>query len=216
VFAPWVQIPGVPASGPVPTATRTVPASALAAAGCARIDAAGNPNVAPAGDAGLSTYAIGVTQAYSTADRAALNVAGVNVARYFNNTSVVKLYGFRTLSEDPLHTQMNWARLDMAIFADAQRIGEQVAGWAQIDARDQVFSRFQGALTGMLTSYFTKDALYGQQPEDAFTVDVGPDVNTITTRQAGQINAALAVKRAPVGEFVNIGVVSVALATPLG
>lgn len=215
LFAPWIQIPGVPAGGPIPTATRTVPQSAMVAAGCARVDAGSNPNIAPAGDAGTSSYAIGVTQAYSDADRAALNAAGVNVARYFNGVARVKLYGFRTLSADPLHIQMNWARLDMAIFADAGRIGRQVAGWAQIDQRDQVFSRLQGALTGMLTSYFTKGALYGGNPNDSFTVNVGPDINTLATRQAGQINAAIALKRSPVGEFVNIGVISVALSTPL-
>jgi len=215
LFAPWIQIPGVPAGGPIPTATRTVPPSAMVAAGCARVDSGSNPNIAPAGDAGTSSYAIGVTQAYSDADRATLNAAGVNVARYFNGTARVKLYGFRTLSADPLHIQMNWARLDMAIFADARRIGAQVAGWAQIDQRDQVFSRLQGALTGMLTSYFTKGALYGGNPNDSFTVNVGPDINTLATRQAGQINAAIALKRSPVGEFVNIGVISVALAQSL-
>ncbi|MCD2193519.1 hypothetical protein LQ327_09000 [Actinomycetospora endophytica] len=209
IFAPWVKIPGVPAQGPIPTALRTVPPCALAAAGCSRVDAAGNPNVAPAGDSGVSSYAVGVTQVFSESDRANLNQAGVNVVRYFNGAQQVKLYGFRTLSQDPLHIQMNWARLDMAIFSDAARIGEQVAGWAQIDARDQVFAAFKGALTGMLSNYWMANALYGVDPSDAFSVDVGSDVNTVATRQAGQINASIAVKRSPVGEFVNIGVVSV-------
>lgn len=215
LFAPWVKVPGVPASGPIPTSLRIVPPSALAAAGCARVDAASNPNVAPAGDQGVSSFAIGVTQVFSEDDRAKLNQAGVNVVRYFNGTQQVKLYGFRSLSVDPLHTQLNWGRLDMSVFFDAARIGEQVAGWAQIDGRDQVFTALKGALTGMLSSYWSANALYGASAADSFLVDVGPDVNTLVTRQAGQINAAIALKRSAVGEFVNIGVISVPLAQTL-
>jgi hypothetical protein len=218
-FAGWVTIPGAPTGTPIPPAPRSVPPSALAAGVTAATDGLTyeggicNPNVAPAGANGVAAYAIGVSQVYSDADRGVLNTAGIGVIRSI--AGVVQLYGFRTMSADPTWLQANWSRLRMALTNDAQAIASNIAEFAEIDAKGQIFGRLSGALAGMLSQYYNKGALYGANANLAFKVNVGPNVNTLSTIAAGQINAVLEVKRSPSAEYVNILIANVPIAQPL-
>lgn len=129
--APWAVVPGV-----APGTLRTVPWSAIQAGLCARNDAAGNPNQAAAGQWGVTQYAVDLPIDFSATDAETLMYAGVNTAR--SVYGVIQNYGFRTLV-DPAGVrsqwlEANWARLNMAIVADCDAVGQGFV-FAQIDGR---------------------------------------------------------------------------------
>ena len=206
-FGPWVIIPGLTSSNPgstSPIPNRVVPPSALVAALMAANDVTNDANTPAAGNNGQSTYAIGVTQTYNATDRASLNAAGVNIVR--NLAGVVTLYGYRSLSLDPNWLYLNWCRMRMQMINDFGVIGENFV-FDEIDGKGQLFSTFNGALSGKCQKYWVDGSLYGATAQDAFSVNTGPQVNTPTTIANNQINAVVSVRLSPFGETVNINVV---------
>ena len=209
LLAPWVIYPGLAAG-----TTRTVAPSAFQAGRIAAAEAAGrNPNEAAAGALGVSAQAVGISQAaWTDADRETLNEAGVSVFRLFKGS--VTIYGDRTLV-NPL-TDSNWksfanSRLIMAIAAACDDVMDAF-DFAQIDGRGNVFAKLGGELRGRaLLPFYQAEALYGETPEDAFLVDVGPDVNTPSTIANGEIKAKVAVTVSPNGERLNVEIVKRAL-----
>lgn len=201
-------IPGL-VSGTV----RTVPASARAMGQAARVDALGNPNVAAAGERGIAAFVIGTTSAARTdAEREALNDAGVNVSRVISGQ--VRTYGFRTAAapaDYPLHWQLANVRLDMAVRAECQAAAESHV-FAQIDGKGVELAAYAGKLAGVLSRFYRIGALYGETPDDAYRVDVGPAVNTPETIAAGRIRAVLSIVRSPFAERAEVEVVK----TPVG
>lgn len=206
IFAPWVQVPGV-----VPRTIRTVPPSAVVAALIARSDSRNSTNVPPAGGNGVASYALAVSREWTDTERETLNAAGVNVLRQVG--SDVQLYGFRSLANPvtaPAWLSLAAVRLRMAIAAEAVFIGEHYL-FAQLDGRGKKLAEFNGALVGMLLGHYNADALYGEQPSEAFSVDTGPGVNTPTTLAAGELRAVLAIRVSPFAELVTIEIVKVAI-----
>lgn len=198
-FVPWQVIPGI-----TPGTTRTIPFSALQAALYARSDGLGkSPNEPAAGDNGQSKFAIGLSQpAWSDADREDLNDSGVNVARVIYGG--VRSYGNRT-AVDPI-LDSNWLecsnrRLYMVVAAKGDVIAEKFVQ-KQIDGQGNVFAAYAGELTGMLLPYYAQGSLYGETPEEAFNVDVGPQVNTPETIAAKEIHAVISLKMSPSAERV--------------
>lgn len=208
-FAPWAIVPGV-LSG----TTRTVPFSAIAAGIMARNDQAGlTPNQPSAGTLyGVSRYTLGLSQpAWTDADRELLNDAGVNVAMVINGQPTV--FGYRTLA--PSNVPSDWlllsnSRLVMAIVAQALAIGQGYV-FRQIDGNGFLFADFQADLVGMLMPYYNDGSLYGATPQDAFSVDVGPSVNTADTIAALELRAVLSLRLSPDAEQVPIQIVTTTL-----
>lgn len=211
IFAPWVKIKG-PSTDP--GSTRTVPPSALVCGVIARHDAetynpvlgVSNPNDPAAGKNGRSKVALDLSQeAFDDSERGTLNDAGVSLLRVIYGE--VRVYGYRTLANqltDKLHSLLNNRRLDATILAAATVIGEQFE-FRQIDGRGHLFSDFAGVLVGeILLPYFDLDALFGETAQDAFSVDVGDQVNTAETIAAGKARAVMSVARSPFAEAVEI------------
>jgi hypothetical protein len=186
--------------------TRTVPFSAVAAGIIARNDQAGvTPNQPSAGvQYGVSRYILGLSQAaWSDADRELLNNAGVNVAMNINGQPTI--FGYRSLA--PSTVPADWllfsnSRLVMAIVAQAQAIGQRYV-FRQIDGRGLLFADFQADLVGMLKPYFNDGSLFGDTPQDAFSVDVGPTVNTATTLSQLKLIAVISLQLSPDAEQVR-------------
>jgi phage tail sheath protein FI len=207
-FAPWLVIPGITAS-----ALRTIPYSAMAAALMARNDQAGiSPNVPSAGGLrGVATYALGLSQAFSDADRGVLNDAGVDVATIRNGA--LMLFGYRTLVDpdaDREHVPLSNARLEMAIVAQATAIGDRYV-FAQIDGRGFTLADFAGDLAAMLQAWYDAGSLYGGTAGDAYRVNVGSPVNTAETAAALELNAQLVVRYSKFGEQVQIFITRTAI-----
>ena len=219
MFAPWVNVPGVVNSNPNTPAgvifPRTVPPSAFAAANMAANDQIADCNVPAAGvKAGNLTYATNITQTYSSADRATLNAAGVNVIRNVANAGVIAIYGFRSCAVDQNWAFLNNVRFRMQVIHDFDFIAESFV-FQEIDNHGHVFAKLNGSLAGQCQAYWTRQSIYGATAGESFSVNTGPQINTPTTIAAGQINAAVNLRMSPFGEFVTVNVTKYLSNAPL-
>lgn len=205
LFAPSAVVPGVVAG-----TTRTVPYSAVEAGIIARNDLTYTPNQPAAGVLGQALYAIDVSGRYTDQEYSDLNDAGVNAVRLIYGG--VRTYGYRACV-DPIATptwlMFGWARLNMAITAQAESIGENYV-FSQLDGRRRTISQFGGELSAMLAPFYDAGALYGPTPQDAYDVNVGTTVNTEATIANGELHAILSVRMSPDAEWVVIEIVKVA------
>jgi uncharacterized protein len=206
LFAPSAVLPGMVAG-----TTRTVPYAAVEAGIIARNDGVYGPNTPAAGTLGQAVYALDINGRYSDADYQTLNESGVDMARLIYGG--VRTYGYRTLVDPeatPAWLSLGNARLNMAIVAQAEAIGENYV-FTQIDGRGRTLSAFAGELSAMLATFYEEDALYGETPQEAFYVDVGSTVNTPDSIANGELHAVLGVRMSPFAEWVVIEIVKVAV-----
>jgi hypothetical protein len=207
MLAPWTTYSGPPTGSATPAYPRTVAPSALVGALIARSDGAGNNcDVAPAGNNGMSRNALSVTQVFSDSDRGVLDAAGVGVIRKYRGN--IQLYGWTSLALDPNWADAGNCRLRMQIVDNAHRIGDGFV-FGDIDAQGHLASAFGGQLTSMLTVLYNQGALYGATPAEAFSVNVGSNVNTPITALARQLCAQISVRMSPTAEQVVINIVHV-------
>lgn len=212
LFAPWAVVPG-PAAGTF----KTVPYSIIQAGLCARRDSdtfkpeigVGNPNEPAAGvheNAGVSRTARDLSQdPWTDVQRETLNNAGVNVVRVVYEQVVT--YGYRTLANptaDPLNFMLNNRRIDMAIIAGEMAVGEEF-NFRQVDGRGRLLNEFGAALTGrVLMPYWEIGALFGDTPEEAFTVQTGDQVNPPEQLAEGLVKAETEAARSPFAERTKL------------
>jgi phage tail sheath protein FI len=207
MWYPWVRIPGL-TSG----TTRTVPPSALVAGLIGRSDGDNSPNVPAAGDNGESLYAVGLSQGETSASpaltaqqRDQLNSGGVDVIRNLG-TRGVRAYGWRT-TVDPVATPawINFgnSRLRMALQAEGLNILEGFL-FDQIDGRGYTLQDVKASLTAMCLDFYNQGSLFGETPDEAFYVDVGPQVNTPQTLANLELHAVVSVRMAPFAEFIRL------------
>jgi phage tail sheath protein FI len=207
LFAPWVVIPGISVG-----TTRTVPPCALVAGLMARNDGLGlNPNEPAAGDNGISSYAVGLSQAaWTDAQRGELNEAGVNAFRVLN--SQVELYGYRTLVNyvvDNTWQFLSNARLDAFIKAEAAAVGKRFI-FRQIGKK--LPAEFGSAIEGeVLLPLFNQEALFGETQAEAFSVDIGEAVNTPLSIEEGKLKAIASVRMSELAEVIEIEIVKEAI-----
>lgn len=203
----WYSIPGLTIG-----TTRVVPPSAIVAALMSKRDGeTRNPNEPAAGINGIPTFGLGPLRAeWSDDARGRLNAAGVNAFRYVGGTH--RLYGYRTLV-DPNGQGAGWlsaanARLRMAIQADADLIAEPFV-FSQITKSK--ISEYNGAVTGMLLGYYSKGALFGDTPEEAFIVDTGPQVNTPDRLAERRLSVVVGARMSEFSEIVYFEFVKVSI-----
>lgn len=202
LFAPDVVVPvstGV---------TRVISPEAIVMGLMSKRDGEGySQNQPAAGALGESVVATNVAFSYTDADRTTFNVNGVNILRSMYDG--VRVYGYRTLA-DPT-TDDNWvslanARLFMAIEAKAGEIAERFV-FRQLDGRRLTITEFGGALTGMLLPYWQIGSLYGTTPDEAFRVDIGPNINTDVTIANRELRASIILRVSEFAEEVIIDII---------
>lgn len=202
LYAPWVT---VPFEGSL---TRTVPPSCIVAGILARNDGLGlNPNIVAGGDNGISSYAIGVSQAaWIDSQRGELDDGGVNPVRYME--SEVKVYGDCTLVNslvDDTWIDIANARLDAFIKAESQAVGERFV-FGQIGK--QTPAKFGSAIEAdVLESLRIAEALHGETASEAYSVDTGEAVNTDQTRAEKKLKAVVKVVMSGSAKVVEIVIV---------
>jgi hypothetical protein len=203
MFAPWVKIQGLTAG-----TLRTLPPSPSVAGIIARNDVIYSANVPSAGDLGVSVYSLALSQAaWSDVNREDLNDDGINVI--LEKFGTIRVYGWRSLTNpttDPLWIPFGNSRLYMEIAALADEIAESYV-FDVIDGAGLKTNEFGGALKGMLMPFWVDGSLYGINPDDAFYVDVGPQVNTPETIADNELRAVIAVRMSPMAELVTIEIV---------
>jgi phage tail sheath protein FI len=212
LLAPWDVIPGLTA-----TTTRTVPPSARAAAQYAKVDELGNPNQGAAGRRGTAQFVNDLSQAaWTAAQREELNSAGVTVSRRrFGNT--VQTWGIRTLADqvnDEAWSMAPNVRTIMWYAARALVVGEEFE-FDQVDGFGGETTKLKGALVKSAMALYSKGALFGLSPSDAFSVNVGSAVNTPTTLAAGKLLAQVALRVSPTAEQVIVYVIKVPITQAL-
>jgi hypothetical protein len=73
-------------------------------------------------------------------------------------------------------------------------------------------ARFASAIASeVLSPLYEKGALFGETPDDAYEVRVGPEVNTPETIAEGKLRAIVAVKMSEFAEMVEIEIVKEAI-----
>ena len=206
-FGPWVNIP--PQAGVAGAPARKVPASPVIAALCARVDETGNPNQAAAGRWLPLQYVTSMTYDITMPQRVTLLDEGCNM--FGNIYGVLENYGFQTLVNQGVDNpfwQANCGRMRMALIAHAQAIGENYM-FRTIDGQGILANAFAGQLEAMLLGYFSAGALFGADPVDAYRVDVGGTVNTVTTIAQGKLRAVAQVVLSLHAKAVEIELVTV-------
>jgi hypothetical protein len=160
------------------------------------------------GERGVARYCTGPSQpTWTDAQREQLNNGAINVL--MTKLGVFQVYGWRSLVNavtDPNWVPFGNCRLYMAIAAEADAIAEGFV-FDVIDGQGKTISEFGGSLSGMLLQFYTEGALYGAAPEEAYYVDVGPQVNTPDTIAANELHAVLNVRMSPMAEVVKIEIV---------
>jgi hypothetical protein len=205
-WAPNCYVPGV-AGG----TQREVPFVALQAGLMARVDAAYNPGIPAAGDLGTARFVTGLKTIYTDAERQTLNDKGANAGLY--RYGVVRSYGYRATVDpvsDAKWLQLNGTRVVMAVTADANVVLQRYI-FDVVDGRNHKLKELEGDLLGVLFPYWQEDVLYGADPDKAYRVNVGPDVNTPQTIADGQLNAAISLKTSPFAEMVTLYITKTAI-----
>lgn len=211
MFGPWDIAPGI-----TPGTTRTVPPTARIIGNLARNSAQGkSPGTPAAGVNGIARYIQGVDYTYTDGDRTTLNGAGVNISKVV--LGGVRTYGFRTLADQttkPDWSYLNSNRAIMAIKADLDVIAENFE-FSKLDGAGTVTKKFQGALAAAIDPYWKDGDLYGATPQEAYSVDVGPAVNTDASFAAGQLGANVGLRTSDMAEQVIINVAKVPITEAL-
>lgn len=212
LFAPWDKAPGV--AGGV---TRTVPPCARIMGNIARNDGQGfSTNDPAAGPLGYAQYVQDLTQPpFIDSDRLALNNAGVNVSRVYKGS--VQTYGFRSLASQS--TDNNWSmfsnsRCVMAIKAALTIVADNFE-FSKLDGNNVNISKYKAAIIAALTPFYVANDLFGTSPAAAFSVDVGPAQNTLTTLANGELHARVGLRTSPFAEQVFIDVAKVPITESL-
>jgi hypothetical protein len=154
--------------------------------------------------------AVGLSQNYTDADRETLNDAGICLAKLVRGS--VQTYGYRTAA-GPDDVDWLWFSNSRVVMTVSHR-GDAIGGnyvLQQIDGQGQTIAKFEAELRGMLLDLYSLGALYGSTPEEAFTVDTGPGVNTIETIAAGELHAVIKIKTSPAAEWVVVSIAKVAV-----
>lgn len=132
--------------------------------------------------AGYSPYgnlpnAISVEKAYSVADRALLNEAGINIIRDRASQGIL-IYGVRTLSEELPFRYINVRRLFLFV---QQSVANSVEGTLFRNNNASTWNSLKVTLTTFLGDMFRQGAFKGDTPAQAFFVKVGEKDGVQTT-----------------------------------
>lgn len=204
MLAGYPIYPGLPTTTATPPYPRVIAPSGPVAGVMAALAAAGNnADVAAAGNNGIMSHAVGVSQTYVHSDRGNLNQAGVGVIRNYKGN--VQLYGYSGLSLDPNWVDVGNVRLRMQIIDAVRDIGDNYE-FADIDAGGLTAAAFGGDINSYLSTLWIQKALYGVTPAAAFTVDVGPSINTPAAAANRQLLASVGVVMSPTADQVIINV----------
>jgi hypothetical protein len=207
VFGSWATCAGP--MGVVSTGGRQIPASAVIAGLCSRVDQLGNPNRAAGGRDFPLQYVSGFELDPDDSDRAALFAAGVNM--FADRYNVLENYGFQTpvaQSPDTPFWQLNCSRTRMWMKAQAQQIGEAYY-MRTLDGAGKLAAQLGADLAVMCSTLYQAGGLYGDTPADAYNVNVSQSVNTTAEAAQGHLRAVVQARLSEYAKAVIIDLVSV-------
>ncbi len=193
LFWPWVK---VPLGG---GATKLISPEGFVAGKRARKIIDVGVWEAPAGEAGIGNFIVGLEVETSKTVGDQCNAANVNVIRTVAGKP--RLYGWRSLSPN---TQ-NFYLLTSRDLLDVLRYqGEAILEpfvFKSIDGAGKLLGRIKGSLVALAEGYRRAGGLFelidqvtGKQIDPGYSVDVGPSINTLANLQGNRVAAQLAVR----------------------
>lgn len=191
LWAPWLLV-----NSDTPGSTRTIPPSVVMSAMLSRADARGTPrSQPPAGDPDgiINTPVTGLSQdPWDSGDRDDLEDAGVSI--FLIDNQQVAAWSNRTVDQsgDPRWESASPMRVLMAMIARFRVIGKRYEH-KRLDGKRHKIVEFGNELTAVCKDHYDADDLFGDTPREAYTVDVGPSVNTTTTIQDKRLLASIEV-----------------------
>jgi hypothetical protein len=220
LFGSWVTVPAP--AGLVAGTPRTVPASAVIAALCNRVDqqiganGIANYNQPAGGRSFPLQYGNGfVFDPMTSADQTTIKAAGCN---FFHDAwGVLENYSFVTplYAGSPITTtpfwQLNCSRARMWLKAQSQIVGEAYY-MKDIDGQGKLAAQLGADLSNLCYKLWQAGGLFGDTSADAYNVKVGVTVNNNGTAATGTLNAEVDARFSQYADTVNITLVSVPLA----
>jgi phage tail sheath protein FI len=191
-YFPWIQVADPLQPG---GARISVPPSGHLAGIYARSDAQRGVYKAPANEGIMG--ALGVQYRVSKILQGSLNPDGVNVIRSFNGT--VKVWGARTLADDPEWTYVSTRRL-------VNFLRESIDGgtqWVVFEPNTPaLWAKIRRNVNAFLRTVWASGALFGTKPEEAFYVRCDETTNPPEVRDLGQVVTEIGVAVVKPAEFV--------------
>lgn len=188
-------------AGLVSGTTRKAAGSAARCALGAQVAATENNNTAAAGpEWPVSPYVTGFTNTFTIENMESLVENGINP--WAERQGVLCLYGFNSAvskAKDAVYWSAAAGAERMALTYEGAEILETLE-FKTIDGQGRLYSLAASRLDAMCLRHFERGALYGADPAEAFTVEVGEPINTPAMAQRGEIAAQLQVK---ISEFVE-------------
>jgi uncharacterized protein len=192
LYFPWLEV--VDPLGVAPT--RRVPPSGHVAGICAQLDLAVGVHRAPANL--VLEWAEDVTLALDGPRHGQLNDKSVNVLRAQPGLGL-RILGARTLSSDPSWRFVNVRRLVLMIMKAVNAATQ----WAVFEPNDDTTrGRISQALSELLRLLWTRGALVGTTPQQAFAVRCDEVNNPPELRAEGQLIAEVALSPSRPFEYV--------------
>lgn len=196
LYYPWVRVPGGPAwtDGFVPPCGHVAGVFALT-------DERVGVHKAPANEVleGVSDLEVNL----SHAQQALLNPEGINCLRSFPGRGL-RVWGARTLSDDPAWTYVNVRRLFLTV---GRWIERNMAAAAFEPHGPGLWARLGRELTAYFHELFRKGALMGPTAEEAFYVKCDGETNPAEMREAGMVVTEVGLTPSVPGEFVAVRII---------
>lgn len=208
LFGPWV-------TATIDSATVTLPPDGYVAAVRNRAHDSVGPWRAPAGQIAIARFITGITQDWGRADSDALYEAKVNIIR--NISSTLRLYGWRSLSDDAVNYSLLSSQdvLNYLNTAFDRNLEQYV--FQPIDGKGQLLATINGTLVGILEPIAQANGLYpliddaGNQIDPGYSVNTGSTINTLTTLSANEVHAQVGVRLSPTAALIIVSLVKVGL-----
>lgn len=209
----WAQIRSI-ATG----AIRVVSPACLVAGMIAASDRTNDAGTAVAGDNGILSpdvvglQPLGASGDPTSAELDALFDAGLMPLVFDREDGLIKLDGFRTMiapATDNRWYQATDRRVEMALTARLEVVGKRFKFGKVTPAN---IARLGSECAAVCQEFYTAGMLYSDDenaPEQAYRVNTGPAVNTLTTIAAGEMRAEVAVRISRHGEQIIIGITNV-------
>jgi phage tail sheath protein FI len=191
LYYPWVTV-----TDPLTAQPLTLPPSGFVAGICARVDQERGVWKAPANE--VVRGALGFERAVTAAEQDVLNPEGINCLRAFAGRGL-RVWGARTISSDPEWQYVNQRRY-VAYLEHSMDLGTQ---WAVFEPNGEaLWARVRQSFSDFLFGEWTRGALLGLKPEQAFFVRCDRTTMTQNDLDNGRLVAMVGVAMVKPAEFV--------------
>jgi hypothetical protein len=205
LYYPWIEVPSLQEAGKF---VRVPPCGHLAGV-YARSDERLGVHKAPGNE--LVESVVNLEINLSNAQQGPLNSESVNCLRAFPGRGI-RVWGVRTLSDDPAWLYINTRRLFLTVGRWVER---NLAGVVYEPNDPRLWARIKRELTAYINRLFQQGALKGRTEQEAFYVKCDAETNPPEVRDAGQVAAEIGLAPAVPNEFVVVRIIHGAAGTTI-